>query len=216
MLKNIFKGQHGSKSYLEQACGIIHIGGHMAQERDQYAEHGLDVVWVEPNPALFNVLASNIEDYSQQRAIQELVGPEDGEEVDFHVSDNNGASSSILKPKFHLEMHPEVKFDQTIKMKTMTLPTIMREYGIDPAGFDALLLDTQGTELSIVRGAESILKGFRWVKLEVADFEAYQGCATRSEMVSYFKARGYKLVESERIARRKGIGSYYDLTFERS
>jgi FkbM family methyltransferase len=215
ILKKVFKDRGSPDSFLEHAKGIIHIGGHIGQERDQYAQHGLDVVWLEPNPALFEVLCENIREYPGQRAFCELVGRRDGEEVDFLISSNNGASSSILKPKGHLEMHPQVGFDQSLKMTTMTLPEIARKHAIDLDGYDAMLLDTQGSELMIIRGAESILDGFRWVKSEAADFESYQGCATKKEMTAYFQDHGYKLIHSERIARHKGLGNYYDITFEK-
>jgi hypothetical protein len=44
-----------------------------------------------------------------------------------------------------------------VEMRSSTIPSALNTAGIDIAAFDALVLDTQGSELFVLRGAESIL-----------------------------------------------------------
>jgi 2-O-methyltransferase len=41
-----------------------------------------------------------------------------------------------------------------------------------------MILDTQGSELLILLSATAILGGFKYIKVEAANFEAYRNCAT--------------------------------------
>jgi hypothetical protein len=51
--------------------------------------------------------------------------------------------------------------------------------GIDNLSeYDAMVLDTQGSELSILQSAATILSGFNYIQIEAANFEAYRNCAT--------------------------------------
>ena len=41
--------------------------------------------------------------------------------------------------------------------------------------YDALVLDTQGSELLVLKGAAGLLPNIKYVQAEVADFESYSG-----------------------------------------
>ena len=59
---------------------------------------------------------------------------------------------------------------------------------IDRARYDALVMDTQGSELLVLRGAEPVLEHFRFIKTEVPDFEAYAGCAQLDDIERFLRA----------------------------
>jgi FkbM family methyltransferase len=98
---------------------------------------------------------------------------EHGREYVFHVSDNSGASSSILEFAKHRNMFPEVHFTSEIRMTSTTLAHLIDERNFDVSRYGALVIDTQGSELLVLQGALSVLSQMRYVKTEVADFEAY-------------------------------------------
>jgi hypothetical protein len=56
------------KSFLKKVPGVIHVGANTGQERSEYASLELKVLWVEPIPAVFEVLRSNIANFPNQRA----------------------------------------------------------------------------------------------------------------------------------------------------
>ena len=67
-------------------------------------------------------------------------------------------------------------------------------------------MDTQGSELQVLRGASVLLKCVRFIKTEAADFESYRGCTTVDELTDFLKARGFKLTHREAFAEHKNGG----------
>ena len=74
---------------LRHVSGIIHVGANAGQERELYAQHDLDVIWVEPIPEVFATLHSNLKGFPRQRAFQYLVTDKDDQEYEFHVANNS-------------------------------------------------------------------------------------------------------------------------------
>jgi FkbM family methyltransferase len=204
-----------SDRFLRAARGVVHVGANSGQERDLYTRLGLAVIWVEPLPELFAELSTNIASLPSQRAFQCLVTDRDDAEYDFHVANNRGESSSILDLEEHKDVWPKVGFVATLKLRSKTLATLLREQGVELGRYDALVMDTQGSELLVLRGAEPILSGFRFVKTEVPDFEAYRGCCRLSDVEAFLEPRGYREIARREFARRAAGGRYYDVVFER-
>lgn len=203
-------------AYLMRVPGVIHVGANVGQERDLYRQLGLRVLWIEPIDEVFNTLVSNIEGYQEQRAVKALVAEVDGQQVTLNVANNNGASSSTLDLALHKELWPEVAYTRRETHSTVTLATLCSTHSIDPGDYQALVMDTQGTELGVLRGAEPCLSAFRYIKSEVADFEAYQGCATLEQMDKYLRSQDFAKHSIRRFAHRPGVGNYFDVVWKRT
>ena len=176
---------------------------------------GLRVLWVEPIPKVFEELKSNVSQLPRQRAIQALVTDRDNETCQFHIANNNGASSSILELKDHKCIWPNVEYTETVALVSTTLSSLVREQDIDPSLFDALIMDTQGSEMLVLKGAEPILKHFKFVKTEVADFESYAGCCQLADLGRFMTLHGFREYSRHAFARRSKGGAYYDVTYKR-
>lgn len=205
----------GPDRFLRQVDGVIHVGANSGGERDEYEALGLDVLWIEPIPEICARLRDNIRGLSRQRAVMALVTDVVGKEYEFHVSSNEGASSSILDLARHRDLWPEVGYARSIMVTSTTLPEVLAAEGVDPRGYQALVLDTQGSELLVLRGAEPILGGFDYVKAEAADFEAYAGGCQVSDLTAFMVDHGFREIRRTRFFGRPGIGNYYDLVFQR-
>jgi hypothetical protein len=142
-----------------------------------------------------------------------LITNEDGMLCAMHVSSNSGQSSSILDLHLHKEMWPEVSFTYDITLRSNRLPTALAD--IDLGQYDALVLDTQGTELLILEGAAAILHGFRYIKVEAADFEAYRNCVTVDKIDTFLRSRGFRMVRKDPFKQLSGAGEYFNLLFAR-
>jgi FkbM family methyltransferase len=200
--------------FLRSARGVVHVGAHTGQERELYDRHGLDVLWIEPIPEVFATLQANIAGFSRQRALERLVTDRDDACYEFHVANNDGVSSSILDLKDHRIVWPKVSYTRTITLKSSTLATLLARERIDIARYDALVLDTQGSELLVLRGSEPVLDRFKFIKTEAADFEAYAGGAMLEDIARYLTARGYtELLRSHFASRPGGGGDYYDVVY---
>lgn len=200
--------------FLGKSKGIIHIGANEGQERAQYAKHNLAVVWIEPIPESFARLKANIEPFPNQRAFQYLLAADSGS-YRLNISSNNGESSSILDLARHREVWPSVDYVSQIEMVSVTLPQLLATENIDVSAYDSIVLDTQGSELMILRGAEAVLKNFQYIRTEAADFESYAGGATVSQIRDFLGAHGFRLQTSKEFMHKRGVGSYYELLFQR-
>jgi FkbM family methyltransferase len=203
--------------YLRSCSGVIHIGANTGQERDTYAGYLLRVIWIEPLPAQFERLNQNIKALPNQIAINGLITDRDDVSTILHVSNNDGLSSSILDLSLHRDIWPGVHYVGDIVVNSVRLQTAISRAGLEISSYDALVMDTQGSELLILRGLGAEITNFKYVKTEAADFESYKGCATVSEISEFLiSSYGYRLLRKDRFAEREAGGSYFDLLFERS
>ena len=141
-----------AEKFLKKSKGVIHIGASRGQEARVYKAFHRSVVWIEPIPEVFEKLLENIKHYRRQVAFRYLVTG-DNKEYKFYITDNKGESSSILKFKDHNKLWPDIKQVKTIKLKGITLPNLIRKEKINLKNYDSLVLDTQGSELLILKGA---------------------------------------------------------------
>ena len=86
---------------------------------------------------------------------------------------------------------------------------------VDIGKYQALVIDTQGAELLVLKGAESIIQCFKYIKLEVADFESYSGNCTLEEINDFMKKHHFIEHSRTEFAQHE-VGSYFDITYKRS
>jgi 2-O-methyltransferase len=224
-LQNLFSSKPSQKEdpradqsfyFLPEARGVVHIGANYGQERDLYAKHKLNVLWVECIPEVFQKLAENIRSYRRQKAVQCLLTDRDNQEYSFYLSSNEGAaSSSIFDFAKHKEIWPDVHMTSVVKLRSRTLSTMLKKEGIAIEDYDALVMDTQGSELLILKGARELLPRFKFVKTEVADFESYKGGCVLSEMDAFMTEQGFCKAMSTIFASGEGVGSYHEAVYSR-
>ena len=202
--------------FLRDVAGVIHVGANSGQERDIYDAHGTRVIWIEPIPEVFAKLQANIAALPRQRAIEGLVSDTVGARHLFHVANNEGQSSSILPFKHHADIWPHVRFTRTIELASDTLPSLLQRHSIDRRSYQALVLDTQGSELLVLRGAIELLPSFRYIKVEASDFEVYEGCCTLADLAAFLAHHGFSERSRRCFARRRQGGRCFDVTFART
>ena len=202
--------------FLSSASGVVHVGASVGQERDRYEEYGLNVLWVEPLPNIFTILENNIKHLHRQRAVQALVTDKDNQSYPFHVANNDGHSSSILELKHHKNIWPDVSYSDTIGLTSTTLPTLVKKENIDLSKFDAIIMDTQGSELLVLQGAIPILRHFKFVMTEAADFESYADCCQLADINHFMKHNGFTQFGQKKYCLKNEIGNYYDVTYRRA
>jgi FkbM family methyltransferase len=200
--------------FLTKVPGVIHIGANTGQEREHYAWFGLNVLWIEPIPAVFETLQSNLAGFPKQQALCRFLADQDGIEYVFHVANNGGMSSSILDFARHVEIWPEIHYTHDIRVTATTLTHLIDAEQIDPRKYGALVLDTQGTELLVLKGAAAVLSQFRFIKAEAADFEVYGGCCQLRELTDFLRQHGFVMSHKIPFARTTG-GACYDALYSR-
>lgn len=183
-----------SNRYGVKPSGVLHIGGNRGEEAPQYSEaHVKKVIWVEANPEIFTQLQANIKGYPGHSAVLACVGDIDGEEVTFHVANNEGQSSSYLELGVHKKQHPTVSYIADIPMTTKRIDSL----GLDLSGIDYLSMDIQGAEGKALRGMGDLLRQFKWLYIEVNRAEVYKGCPNVNELDLFLNGFGFKRAATE-------------------
>jgi FkbM family methyltransferase len=195
--------------------GIIHVGANTGQEVSLYNKYDLSVIWVEPIPEVFETLKLNIKDTPKQIALKGLVTDIDNAEYQFHLASNNGASSSILDLNLHKDIWPGVIFEKTITLFSKTLPSLLKVNNINASEYDMLVLDTQGSELLVLKGAIPLLKNFKYIKTEAPDFESYKGCCQVKDLSSFLLQYGFIEFSRCKFATHPKEGGYYDVIYKK-
>ena len=177
--------------------GVIHIGASTGQEVGYYYINGIKrSIWIEAIPAVFDELVKNIANRSNAIAFNECISDEDGKEVEFHITNNEGQSSSFLELAKHKEHHPEIHVVETIKCVTKTMRTLLKEEDIDIADYELLNIDLQGAELLALKGMKELLSKVKYIYIEVNKEELYKDCALVEQVDEFLAEYGFERKET--------------------
>jgi 2-O-methyltransferase len=208
--------RYNAHYFLKGITGVIHVGANSGQERNLYAKHNLAVLWVEAAPTVFEELCENIKAYPTQTAANYLVTDRDDVEYVFHISNNESESSSILELHDHKKIWPNVHFERELTLKSITLDSLLGKLEMRITDFQALIMDTQGSELLVLKGATEVLRHVKFVKTEAADFESYLGCARVGDLIEYLKDYSFQLIRQDEFPQPQvDSGRYYELLFRK-
>lgn len=170
--------------------GVLHIGAHHGQEYPTYRKLQIEpIVFIEALPHTYNILLNNVPDTCL--CINTAIGNITGD-IDMYVDEaNTGGSSSILKPKIHLQQYPHITFPHKINVPITKIDLL----NIPICNF--INMDIQGYELEALKGAFNYLKNVNYIMLEVNRDEVYEKCAHVDEIDIFLKEHNFIRVETD-------------------
>lgn len=145
----------------------------------------------EPLPAAFQELQRNIRRYKNIKAYRLALSNKNGEQELYVSSGASTGSSSLLKPDTHLQDHPDVLFQETIKVKSVTLDEWAKQNDINSVDF--LWFDLQGFELEILKESKIIFPTVKAVHMEVSTKNTYEGVTLYPETKLWMEKNGFYL-----------------------
>jgi FkbM family methyltransferase len=180
------------KKYNLNITGILHIGGHYGNVISDYQKYGVNnIVLFEPLYENFSILSENIKKTNANIIAHQVALGNDNKKVLMNVSDNEGQSSSVLNPKVHLTVHPEVSFIGTEEVEMKKLD----DYNYND--YNMMVIDVQGYELEVFRGGVKTLENIDYIFCEVNRDEVYEGNAKIEEVDDFLLKQGFERVEVE-------------------
>jgi FkbM family methyltransferase len=193
------------EAYVDERVRVVHCGGHKGQEQELYDKFNFsEIAWVEAIPDLADFLTEKFKLNPQHKVISSALWSESGVTLDFHISSNSKASSSLLTMKEHKNTFPEVHVTEVVKMITSTLDEIFNDTG--PVSL--LLLDLQGVELPVLRGGLQLLENTSHVYVEVSLTELYTNQPLFSDILNFMYEKDFTLQDFE-IVERTGHGNAF-------
>ena len=189
----LFSFRNNQKKYNMDIKGIIHIGAHRGQEISDYIDGGIqDIILFEPLSTNFDILEQNVADMNANISGHQVALGNEEKKVTMYLSNNEQMSSSILKPKKHIQNHPTVLFEGTEEVDMMRLDS----YSNETEKFNFINMDVQGYELEVLKGGSETLKHVDYVYCEVNRDEVYENNAYIEELDEYLSNYDMDRVET--------------------
>ncbi|MFA6263016.1 MAG: FkbM family methyltransferase [Candidatus Babeliales bacterium] len=151
----------------------------------------------EPVPELYAKVVKATENCNNVSTYQVALADKEGT-ADFYISSftatpgSPSASSSLLTPTGHLSAWSCIKFKKKLSVPTITIDAWAEKNSIGHVDF--IWLDTQGSELSILKSAPRILKTVKAMLLEVEFVELYKDQPLFTDVKTWLEANGFKFV----------------------
>jgi len=173
--------------------GVIHVGAHHGQEHGDYSKQfgpWASTHWFEPLPSVYSILESNLAGKFGVKLYNYALGQEESVMSIWEDSENGGQSSSLMKPKECLTEWEHITFTQSVDVQVRTLDS----FGISDSNM--LVIDAQGYELEVLKGATKTLESMAHVFCEVNSIEMYEGCPTMNDISDFLFQYGFVLREN--------------------
>ncbi len=173
--------------FIKKSQGVLHIGAHLGQEGERYSHYGVSVLWVEAIPSVFEELEKNISGFPNQVAACALLGDNNYSTVDFNLASNGLASSSMFKFGHELGFN-EIYMKSTISLPMIRLDSLYTSESL--AGYNHWVLDVQGAELLVLKGAGDLLRHCKSLLVEVSTRQVYEGGVSWYQLESFLSDFG--------------------------
>ena len=181
---------------LNDCNGILHLGAHRGTEAEVYNWFGKNVAWVEANPEIYQELKLHLQFYKNQIPLLALLSDNDGEVLNFHISNNDGACSSMFEfsdeiNKSEIWKNRNFEMVKTLKIKSISLDSLFKKNSLDPKDYNHWIMDLQGSELKCLKGAEKSLNYCKSIYIEVSKKQFYKNAVIWDELNHWLNSKNF-------------------------
>ncbi|MEM1165487.1 MAG: FkbM family methyltransferase [Planctomycetota bacterium] len=178
------------------ARGVIHIGGHLGQEAARYRAEGIDdQLWIEPQPEAFEAMRAAVGDSPRVRCANVACGSTRGVAQLRQIDARGGGMSSLLEPGDEARARFGAEVSRLIEVPVVPLDELLEELSVDRARFNGVVIDVQGFELEVIRGAAGHIAAHVDVLVsEVSRRPLYEGSCLESDLDAELEPLGFARV----------------------
>jgi FkbM family methyltransferase len=152
---------------------------------------------VEPVEKQYDFLTNKFKNYTNIHLFQVALS-KNIELANIFIGNTNSdlggmGSSSILRPTLHKKYFPEITFNNSSLVQTITLEKFFLENQIESV--DLLWLDIQGMEFDVIQASQDTMrKCVRFLHLEISRIKFYAGMPSEKDLRKLLKLIGFKCV----------------------
>lgn len=181
------------KRHLPGDAVLLEAGAHRGTDTVALARMfpGGHVHAFEPIPTLYEELRRNAADCPNVTIYPLALGKDETVEPMWIGGGAEDGSSSLLRPKAHLEIYREIRFDRTQLVNVTTIADWARREGVER--IDGMWLDMQGYELAALKAAGPLLATTRALILEISAVELYDGSPLWPEVRAWLEGNGFRI-----------------------
>lgn len=205
-MRNIFVHKLFETIYKENPIVLIDIGasGGIPQEWKRASKY-LKVIGFEPDERAF----ANLKNNNNYKFINAALGLSE-QEVDFYLTKKQETSSVFYPNADLLKQFPDHERYSVVKTKRIKTKPLTKSMirGKDIGDADFIKLDTQGGELTILKGAVNLLDDCIFgIETEVEFAPIYLKQPLFSDMNSFLLEKGFHLFDLKRYYWKRKIGA---------
>ena len=175
--------------FSRKSVNVIEIGAHIGTDTERLLEYVKSgkMYSFEPDPRNIGILRERLKDKNIE-IVQCAVGGKNGtaefnlssgkppyEDEMLNTTEQHTASSSLKKPKAHLERFPWCKFEDKVQVDVVTLDSFFKDRLKPDEIIDIIWADVQGAEIDMINGGKNILERTRYLFTEFYNNELYEG-----------------------------------------
>lgn len=171
------------KKYNIHPRGVIQAGAHYGEEWGVYNQMGIrHKVFFEADPVNYAEMIKRAKPDTMWHENLAL-GASNGT-IKMHTETRNqGQSNTLLEPGLCLEQYPDIVYNGSREVKMIRLD----DYHNDISAMNLLVMDVEGYELEVLKGATETLKHIDAIMLEVSSDERYKGQALVGDIDEFLK-----------------------------
>jgi FkbM family methyltransferase len=141
----------------------------------------------EPIPELGAKLVARSASDPKWQVNQCALGIQSGK-AQFHISDKPGWSSLRELRRGQSRPSDELQITRTVEVEVRSLDDVVAKLKVNNL---YLKLDTQGSDLDVLRGGEATLKIVKGLQTELGCIPCYAGAALPSQVLAFLEERGF-------------------------
>ena len=157
----------------------------------------ISIFLVEPHPESANELKQKV-----VKVIERFLYEEEGNNIKFYQTKKK-TNSGFLKPNLvHLKKFPDLErynIEETVDVSTSTLDNEIKKMNVK--NLDFVKIDTEGSELNILKGSKNTLKNVLGLEIECNFFHLREDSPLFEDIRNYLKNYGIIFVDFLNIIR---------------
>ena len=177
--------------YLIEPKNISHFGAHVGQEVQSYIDLGFQHINLfEPQKDIFEILVKSFGSDNRITLFNIGLGSSNQVVPIYSDKENRGESASVLKPKKHKILYPDITFEVNEEIN------IKRYDSLDIKDVNFLVLDIQGYELEALKGAQGELISVDYIYTEINREDLYENNTLINDLDKYLAKFNFIRVET--------------------
>jgi hypothetical protein len=187
--------------------GILHIGAHDCEELAFYnKELNIDknnIIWID-------ALKSKVKQATERNIpnVFNAVITDRDDDIRMFNTANDSSSSSVFEFKTHNIVYPEIIYNDSHPIKTLTIDSFFIRHNINSYNFNFWNLIIQGAELLALKGARESIIFVDVIITKIFTEELYSGCVLLKDIDAILNVYGFARIITEILPNGWGEAVY--------
>jgi FkbM family methyltransferase len=175
--------------------GVVQVGAHKGEEVGVFREYGFkSVTLIEANPPRAEEMRRAFASDQEIRVIELAIGDTNGEASFYLHTSRSGSTepASLLPMAVFKEVVPTLYTASELRVRVVTLDSLVDEAIVSPDRCNLLVVDVQGGEGALFRGAQASVRRFDAIITEVNVVPLYEGGLLEEELIAMLEDNGFE------------------------